>query len=160
MLTRLPREAHGLKATHVYQVLTTGGSPKLPPPSSWLALSVAVLHGLDFWGAMAMGRLTYGSVEGGVQIRDKHLWVDIVQVPGKVVAAQLFPQFQSLRNVTEVILQTKEVPSRASATAQAFLSRLRQGLSPVSLPSSPSPRSRAMLGLPRRGQPQGLVCLG
>lgn len=26
-----------------------------------------------------------GSKEGGVQVGDKHLWVDIVQVPGKVV---------------------------------------------------------------------------
>lgn len=27
---------------------------------------------------------THGSVEGGLQVRNKHLWVDIVQVPGKV----------------------------------------------------------------------------
>lgn len=57
-----------------------------------------------------MCRLTYGSIEDGVQVRDKHLWVDIVQVPGKVVAVQLFPESQSLRNVTEIVLSTSRSP--------------------------------------------------
>lgn len=65
--------------------LTTGGTPKSSPPPSQHALSVPGLHRL--WGATVMFRLTYSSIEGGVQVRDKHLWVDIVQVPGEIVAA-------------------------------------------------------------------------
>lgn len=53
---------------------------------------------------------THSSVEGGLQVRNKHLWVDIVQVPGKVVTVELFPQLQSFRNVTEGFLSMKPAP--------------------------------------------------
>lgn len=84
ILTRGTLKNHYSQIPPFIGSLTAGRTPKSSPPPSQHALSVPGLHRL--WGATVMCRLTYGSIEGGVQVGDKHLWVDIVQVPGEVVA--------------------------------------------------------------------------
>lgn len=78
-------ENHSSQIAPFIRILTVQGSPQLSPHP--LGLAAPGLCGLNFfWGTMVVGKLTHGSIEGGVQVRDKHLRVDIVQVPGKVVA--------------------------------------------------------------------------
>lgn len=50
---------------------------------------------------------THRSVKSWSQVRDEHLWVDGLEVPGEVLAVELFPQLAPVCNVTIRLLSTK-----------------------------------------------------
>lgn len=50
---------------------------------------------------------THRSIKSWSQVRDEHLWVDGLEVPGEVLAVELFPQLAPVCNVTIRLLSTK-----------------------------------------------------
>lgn len=50
---------------------------------------------------------THCSIKSWSQVRDEHLWVDGLEVPGEVLAVELFPQLAPVCNVTIRLLSTK-----------------------------------------------------